>query len=203
MQKYHLYIVLTRTKTVLSRLIQFFTKGTYTHAALSLDRELKQMYSFGRKVPYNPVIGGFMQERIDRGLYKLQKTLPGIIMEIEVSKEQYDQANRIIDDFITSKHLYKYNYRGLIHSLFRQEVCYDKQFLCSEFVYYVLAEIGAIDLNIPRNLVRPHNFLDLNCKIIFEGNLKELRILCNKPRATKNNSWQILWSELTPLKELL
>ena len=92
MQKRHyLYIVLTRTSTVISKLIQLFTKDEYTHASISLDRDLKNMYSFGRKVHYNPVFGGFTHEQINKGLYKIHKILPGVIIEIEVSKEQYEK----------------------------------------------------------------------------------------------------------------
>lgn len=179
MQKYCFYIVLTRTSTVISRLIQFFKKDMYTHAAISLDKELNSMYGFGRKVAHNPVIGGFNQERIDKGLYKFQKTLPGVIMEVEVSKEQYERTKSLLGHFISNRNLYKYNYIGLFHSLFHKEVCYENRFLCSEFVYYILKESGVADLNIPRNLVRPQHLLHIPSKIIFQGNLKEVKSSAN------------------------
>lgn len=48
MDKAHLYVVLTRTNTVISRLIHLVTRDEYTHAALALDRDLKEMYSFAQ-----------------------------------------------------------------------------------------------------------------------------------------------------------
>ena len=39
MDKAHLYVVLTRTNTVISRLIHLVTRDEYTHAALALDRD--------------------------------------------------------------------------------------------------------------------------------------------------------------------
>jgi len=40
MEKFYVYVVLTRTNTVISRLIQLFKKDEFTHAAISLDRDL-------------------------------------------------------------------------------------------------------------------------------------------------------------------
>ena len=40
-----IYILLTRSTTILSRLVHFVTEDTYTHAALAFDEELKTLYS--------------------------------------------------------------------------------------------------------------------------------------------------------------
>ena len=61
----YLYIVLTRTNTVTSRLIHIIKHDKYTHAAISLDKNLKSMYSFARKHTFNPFIGGFKKENIN------------------------------------------------------------------------------------------------------------------------------------------
>ncbi|MBS4534162.1 hypothetical protein GOQ29_00860 [Clostridium sp. D2Q-14] len=179
MGKYYIYIVLTRTNTVLSRLIQLFKRDEYTHASISLDKKLNSMYSFGRKTTYNPFIGVFKQEDINQGAYRFCKTLPGIIMELEVSKAQYEKVKELLDEFIYNSHMYKYNYMGLFYSLFNMTVYYNDRFLCSEFVYYVLKESGIIDLNISRNLVRPQNLLKLESNIIYKGNIKEIKVCHN------------------------
>lgn len=180
MQKYYLYIVLTRTNTFLSRLIQIFTKSEFTHAAISLDKELRFMYSFGRKVHYNPIVGGFMHEEIDKGLYKLHTVLPGVIMEIEVTEEQYVKAKSLLDHFIANRNRYKYNYTGLLHSIIQKETCHETRFLCSEFVYYILKESGITELNKPRNLIKPQDLLLLKSKVIFFGNLKDVKYACRR-----------------------
>lgn len=174
MEKSNLYIVLTRTNTVISRLIHLFTQDDYTHAALSLDRELNEMYSFARKWAYNPFIGRFKHECLDKGLYKIARQLPGAIIEIDVSQSDYDEVCRIIDSFIANQSQYKYHFLGLFYGLFRIPVKTKDKFLCSQFVYYVLNESGIADFNISANLVRPTDFLDLDGRIVFQGNLKEL-----------------------------
>jgi len=172
MDKYHLYVVLTRTNTVISRLIKLFTNDEYTHAAIALDRELNSMYSFGRKYSYNPFIGRFKRECVDKGIYRLQKEVPCIILEVDVSKQQYEKAQSLVSQFISNSHLYKYNYKGLLYNLFKVETYEDNRFLCSEFVYYVLKKSGIVDFNISRSLVRPQNLLALESNIIFKGNLR-------------------------------
>lgn len=186
MEKHCLYIVLTRTNTMMSRLIKFFTKDQYTHASISLDKELNHMYSFGRRTTYNPLIGRFKKEDINEGIYKFWDTLPGAIIEVEVSKDQYEIAKEILEEFIENSELYKYNYRGLIHCLLNKEVLSENRFLCSEFVYHILKESGAVDLKISRNLVRPQSLFNVEGNLVYEGNLKEIKLpknsLCRKEK---------------------
>jgi hypothetical protein len=176
MEKYYLYIVLTRTNTVMSNLIRIFKNDEYTHAAISLDKELNHMYSFGRRNTYNPFIGRFRKEDINEGVYKFCNTLPGAIIEVEVSKQQYEKAKALFEHFISNSHLYKYNYKGLAHSLLNKPVYSDYSFLCSEFVYHILKESGIADLKISRNLVRPQSLLNIEGRMIYKGNLKEIKI---------------------------
>jgi len=175
MERFYLYIVLSRPNTLISWLIQLIKNDEYTHAAISFDKELDCMYSFGRKHAYNPFIGIFKREEISKGLYKTHKNMPGVILEIEVSKQQYYIASNLINGFITNSRHYKYNYSGLIHGLFNKTACYENRFLCSEFVYHILLESGILDFKISRNLVRPQNFLNNVSNIVYQGNLKEVK----------------------------
>ncbi|KJS84738.1 MAG: hypothetical protein JM58_10485 [Peptococcaceae bacterium BICA1-8] len=175
MKKCYLYIVLTRTNTMVSKLVQYIKNDEFTHASISLDKELNAMYSFGRKYAYNPFLGRFKQEEINKGLYKNHKNLPGVIMQIEVSKKQYEKAKELVEYFIANSNLYKYNYQGLLHGVLNKTACRDDRFLCSEFVYYILNESGIANFKISRNLVRPQNFLSLESKIIYRGNLKNFK----------------------------
>jgi hypothetical protein len=181
MEKSYLYIVLTRTNTMISRLIQLFKNDEYTHAAISLDKELNYMYSFSRRNSYNPFIGRFKKEDINEGLYKFCDTLPGAIIEIEVSREQHEKARALLEHFISNSSLYKYNYKGLLHSLLNKPASSDYRFLCSEFVYHILKESGIIDFNISRNLVRPQSLLNIEGRLIYKGNLKEIK--------SRKNNW--------------
>ena len=65
-----IYIVLTYTGTILSKIIKSYTKNEFAHVSISLDIELEQMYSFGRIYPWTPLIGGFVHEHINKGTFK-------------------------------------------------------------------------------------------------------------------------------------
>ena len=176
MEKRYLYIVLTRPNTIISKLIQIFKKDEYTHASISLNKGLDEMYSLRENI-YNPFIGIFKLENINKGLYKVHKVLPGLIMEVEVSKEQYEKVQEILESFIANSHRYKYNYKGLLYSAFNKEACNDYRFMCSEFVYHLLKESQIADFKVARNLVRPQSLLNIRNRVIFKGNLKELESL--------------------------
>lgn len=65
-----IYIVLTYTGTILSKLVKMYTKKEYSHVSIALDEDLKEMYSFGRTYAYCPFIAGFVHEEIDKGTFK-------------------------------------------------------------------------------------------------------------------------------------
>lgn len=167
-----LYIVLTRSNTILSGLIHMIKEDEYTHAALALDKNLEYMFSFGRRYTRNPFYGCFKREQLNKGVYAQQKNLPGLIMELTVSDSEYRQVKNMVEEFSLNRHLYAYNYMGLINGMLGIGYYSEKRFLCSEFVYYVLHQCGICDLALPRNLVRPQNLTQLDAKILFCGNLK-------------------------------
>ncbi|MFA5635605.1 MAG: hypothetical protein WC977_06830 [Anaerovoracaceae bacterium] len=185
MENHSLYIVLTRTNTLISRLIHVLKNDEYTHAAIALDRELEHMYSFGRRYAWNPFIGRFKREEINKGVYKFCKNVPCLVIEVQVTALQYKKARVLLDYFIANSYLYKYNYMGLLHGLFQKPVCYDHRFLCSEFVYHVLKESEVVNLRKSRNLVRPQNLLAIKGNIVYKGNLNNI-----EPIFTPKTSFQ-------------
>ena len=69
------YIILTHTGTIVSRIIRCYTGHEFSHVSISLDEELTKMYSFGRLNPYNTFIGGFVNERLNSGTFKRFKII--------------------------------------------------------------------------------------------------------------------------------
>ncbi len=164
MSKQKIYIVLTRSNTILSNIIHLVKNDEYTHASLSLDEKLNTMYSFGRKYFHNPFIGVFRKEVISHNL-------KGIVLEIEVDEEQYFSVVNMLNEFILNSQQYKYNYKGLLYNVLNKETKNKKRFLCSEFVYHILKESGIIDFNKARNLVSPQQLLEIEHEIVYKGDL--------------------------------
>lgn len=71
-----LYVVLTRSNTIISNLIHIIKEDEYTYAALALDRNLEYMFSFGRRYANNPFLGCFRREQLHKGIYARHKELP-------------------------------------------------------------------------------------------------------------------------------
>lgn len=172
----HIYLLLTKTTSIFSRIIALFMGDKYTHSAIALDQNLDKMYSFGRKKIYNPFLGGFTEEKINYGVYSFSPNVPCVVLKLEVTQEQYENVKKELDHFINNKEYYKYNYRTIYNHLFSSYKKSKHRFACSEFVYYILYKNKVLDLNIPIAAVRPQTFLDnLSDKIIYKGNLHKYR----------------------------
>ena len=183
-----IYIVLTHTGTLLSKIIKIFTKDEFTHSSISLDIELDQMYSFGRLNPYNPFIGGFIHEYKNKGTYRRFYNTKTKIYSLDVTGEQYDKIFNIIKNVESNKENYKFNILGLIGAGFNKKIDSKKSFYCAEFVKYLLEKSNVctylpnaikpedfkniIGLNeVYNGLMRKYNYTELNIKQLLEENI--------------------------------
>ena len=92
-----IYIILASSPTYLSRIIKAYTKDEYSHSSISLDKELNEMYSFGRLNAYNPFFGGFTQESVEFGTFKRFKKSNVEIYSLTVTESQYKKIKRTIE----------------------------------------------------------------------------------------------------------
>ncbi|MBQ6498216.1 MAG: hypothetical protein IJI58_05820 [Bacilli bacterium] len=169
------YIVLTYTGTILSKLVKGYTNDDYAHVSIALDKELKEMYSFGRLNPYIPFIGGFVHESVDRGTFKRFYKTKTKIYSLEVNEEQFIKICNIIKEFNENRHSYKFNVLGLFFAAINLNIKREKCFYCAEFVKYVL-DNSSLEVNLP-DVVRPNDFNYLkNAKEIYTGILKQYKI---------------------------
>ena len=182
-----IYIILTHTGTVLSRIIKYYTKNEFSHCSIALDNELNEMYSFGRLNPYNPFWGGFVHEGISFGTFKRFKNTKTKIYSLEITDEQYKEIKGIINYIENTKEILKFNIIGLFAVGFHKRISFKNSFYCAEFVKYVIENAG-IKTNLPE-MIKPEDFKNLeNIKLIYNGKLKDynvekVRIL----KDTKNN----------------
>ncbi|MFC8922839.1 hypothetical protein [Cellulosimicrobium sp. NPDC057127] len=168
----NVYVVLSRSRTVLSRTIALATRDEFTHASLALDPGLELMFSFGRRRAGNPFVGCFRRERFDDGLYRGMDTVPGVVVEIPVTPAQHEAVCTRISEFLLDSHAYSYNASGLVNVLIGRGAADDTRFFCSEFVYHVLQGAGVCDLGVERWQVRPQMLAELPGEVVFRGDLK-------------------------------
>ena len=168
-----IYIILSFTGTILSRVVRIWTHKKYSHVSISLDKNLEQMYSFGRVYPYYPFIGSFVHESPKWGTFKRFKNTKSLIISIDVTDEQYNKAKEEIELFIKNgQKYYKFNDRGVIYAAFNKRKKQKNKYYCSEFVKHILDTAG-IKNDLPE-IIKPMDFINLKkYDVIFEGYLKD------------------------------
>ena len=167
-----IYILLTHTGTILSGIVKFYTKKKYTHVSISLDSELKELYSFGRLNPYNPFKGGFVHEDLKNGTFARFKNTVGSIYLLKVSDEEYKNIIETIEHIKTNKDKYKFNVLGLFLVSIHKKYQKKDTFYCAEFVKYVLEK--SLNKKLLPEVIKPMDFLKLdNIELIYEGLLRQ------------------------------
>ena len=168
-----IYVVLSQTGTMFSRALKFFTHAEYNHASISLTPTLDKMYSFGRLNPYNPFIGGFVEEGKNKGTFRRFYKTQAMVIEFKVSLEKYKAIEFFIEYFVKHKTEFHYNYWGVFFACFKKHHTSCKRFYCSEFVKTCLKSFDVENAKELPNIIKPIDFLKLNNKnIIYTGFLK-------------------------------
>ena len=137
----NVYIVFSSTPYKIGKLIRRFTGEEYNHVSLSLDRELRQMYSFARHYYRTPFYGGFVHE--SRARYHLNGTPSRIkICSLTVSDRAYaDLADRLAAMY-AHREQYLYNHLSVATIPFRRLVHLKDARVCTEFVAEQLHSLG-------------------------------------------------------------
>ena len=167
-----IYIVLTYTGTILSKLVKIYTKKEYSHVSIALDEDLNEMYSFGRTFAYCPFIAGFVHEELDKGTFKRFKKTKTRIYSLQVPDEKYEKVIDVINNIKEHRKEYDFNIIGLFCIAINLKFKREKSFYCAEFVKYVL-EQSNINKSLPE-LIKPEDFKDLKgINVEYSGILKE------------------------------
>ncbi len=177
----HVYVTLARTGTYFARFIRLMTGDWYSHAAIAFDSSLDTMYSFGRKTRYNVLNCGFIEENVDRGVYKDFDGADFCVLEVEVTPEEYCLMRAEVDSFLARREVFGYNLLGLTTFFTGIPVGKGEKYFCSQFVSHVLSK--ASWWHFDPKLTKPMDFFKIpNKRIVYQGTLGEFR---SKPRAKK------------------
>ncbi|MCQ6277234.1 hypothetical protein JMM81_20375 [Bacillus sp. V3B] len=174
MRQRNIYILLTDTGTWFSRMIKCYTKAPYNHASISLDENLEELYSFGRKVYYNPLSAGFVKEGVDRGVFLYKKNTKCIIYKMVVSELQYDIILKSIAQFKYFEDQYRYNLLGVMGIAMNKRIIRKNAFTCSQFVASVLVASGIHVFEKYIELITPNDITKIpQLQLIYEGKLRD------------------------------
>lgn len=162
---YSVYVILSATELKMGKIIRFFTRYKYNHVSITLDDELRYMYSFARYYKKPSLYAGFVKESMLR--YKDSKIK---IYKIPIDKYTYRKMKRYFKLLEQTKNKYLYNLFSALFFVIHKKVKIDKSFTCIEFTLYTLSRY------VPKLNIKGYKFysikdLDnlLNKYLMYEG----------------------------------
>lgn len=177
-----IYLLLSNTGTITNKAIKAFTAAPYNHASLSLDKNMKRLYSFGRRRPTNPLWGGFVQEDLVQGTFSWYPYATCAVYELKMTRRKYQKLERLLKAFAKNYKIYFYNYIGLLGVPTNQPIHVKSSYFCSQFVAEVLKRAGSNLFHKTSALVTPDDFRGHEeLQLIYEGPLYEYPHLYSRP----------------------
>ena len=153
-----IYILLTRSGTLLSKLVYAATGASYTHASMAFDAELSCLYSSTRKNGYTMFPAGPSKEYLNKGVFRLR-----------------DDALCRAEEFMRHSEEYSFNILGLILCALHIRWQRRRHYFCSQFVSEVLEQSGALALPKDSTLMHPNDYPLLpQLKCLYKGRLADL-----------------------------
>lgn len=161
----NIYVMLSATELKTGKLIRFFTRYKYNHVSISIDNELKYLYSFSRLYKRTTLYAGLVKESALR--YKDSKVK---IYKIPIDNYSYKKIKRYLNILDHSKNKYIYNFLSAFFFLFHKKINIDKSYTCIEFCILILSRYVKV-LNLDENKFYSIKDLDkiLSKYLIFKG----------------------------------
>ena len=170
-----IYILLTRSDTVLSRIVHLITAARYTHVSIAFDGNLHAVYSSSRKNGRTLFPAGPCREYLERGYWKEHDQTPCVLYELRVDDQAYHAAQREVERILSNQGKYHFNILGLLLCQMNIPFQRRRHFFCSQFVGQVLNRSGALALPKDPSVTKPCDYMsmpELVCR--FQGRLREL-----------------------------
>ncbi|HZJ57179.1 MAG TPA: hypothetical protein VFD89_02955 [Clostridia bacterium] len=172
-RNYTIYILLTYSGTLPSKFIRMYTREPYSHVSIALDSDLRELYSFGRLKPSNPIIGGFVRENILYGTFGRFPETQCALYSLTINSYQYYRLKAELNKFLMSGKRYGYNFLGLLGVMVGVPIPRTYKYFCSQFVATLLTNSGIDFFQKHPALVSPMDFrMSSKLTLIYEGKLR-------------------------------
>lgn len=157
------YICLFSGKALHSRAIEWYTHTEWSHAAMSFDSSMKQMYTFNanNNVSADGKSAGFTIESIEK-YWRIDPSIKFKVHALFITAAQRDMMRDAVDWYIKHQDDTKYSMKTIINIFFKKASDFGNEFknktemVCSRFVYTILA-IANLKLRVTKDasLVSP------------------------------------------------
>lgn len=175
-----IYFALVDTPGLFASMIRRVIGMNYIHVVLSMDQELNEAYSVGRRNPAVPLFAGFEREDAE----KVELAFPTAryrIVSLECTDEQKESIYQKLRECYERRFRYHYCILGLPMILCNIPFYQKNHYTCSSFVASILEENGMELFEKHFSLVTPRDFYELeNTDVIYEGTLHEFNERCRR-----------------------
>lgn len=172
----HIYVALVDTPGIFASVIRRVLKQKYIHVVISMDAEMEDAYSVGRRNPFVPLIAGFEKED-KRKIVRAFPTADYMVCEIECTVEQKENIRKTLYQDMEQRYRYHYAVLGLPFILWNRPFYQKNHYTCSSYIARLLEENGIPISEKHFSLVTPKDFYEYSQKkVIFEGPLSEIAV---------------------------
>lgn len=157
--EHEVFVLLTDTKTLVSKISKWVTAQPYNHVSLMLTPDFDDgIYTFSLGNGVNGLRGGFMvedRENLKGSHYSLYR--------MAVSAEVHEKIRTRVEDYVKGIQSTSYNHLGLFNAIFQKNIFASddgQASICSEFVVEVL-NFSGVELFAKRasSTIRPYDLI--------------------------------------------
>lgn len=176
---YPVYIVLYGQKSFVSKSIQKFTNAPYSHASISFDTSMQNIFSFGRlKIQteenhYETKNGAIREAFVSKiGMRQFPKQALYEIYTVFITEEDIARMKKRVYEIYDNPEQYRFSFIGLARYLLGIPSKASKKMFCSQFVTSLLS-IGGVALDRSPSLYSPYEIKDIKNVIFVENGILE------------------------------
>ena len=181
-----IYVLLSRSGTLLSRLVRAATGDEYTHASIAFDERLETLCSMARIFAALPLPAALVCESPGTGYYGRHPDVACALYAVRVSDAGYALARRRLEAMLrrqaeTGNRAYRYSLLGLLACRVGRAWTRPGRAFCSQLVAELLLCAG---VRLPKapSLMRPQELAAVGGAVcIWRGTMGALRGLTHAP----------------------
>ena len=165
-----IYLAFVDTPGFFASIIRRVIGIPYVHVVLSMDADLREAYSVGRRNPAVPLIAGFEKENT----LEIEAVFPHAkykVVRMQCTAEQKKSIARQLLQCYKQRKRYHYCIIGLPFILFQIPFYQKNHYTCSSFVTNILEQNGISLFQKHFSLVTPRDFYELNRQKPFSKDL--------------------------------
>ena len=167
------YIVISQTPTKFAGCIRKLGKTTYNHAAISFDKDLKEIYAFARPNYHAVLLGKLVRESYSSYTLNKDKKVPVMIFKLEVSADEYYRMRNVIQR-IKNDPEYVYNLFSVLTYPVIRGFRVRKTFTCIEFIMHIIKHLG-YPLTKPCHKYKPDELVTLlSDNLVYKGDIRKV-----------------------------